>query len=94
MSSDDPDEAGGFARLVAFPGAVEGRRNPMPERLRICYLLSHFYPRESGAERQAMAQGIELARRGHSVRVVTRSIEGQPREETVDGRRGTAAWTP
>ncbi len=57
----------------------------MPDRLRICYVLSHFHPRESGAERQAMAQGVELARRGHSVRVVTRAIEGQAREETVGG---------
>ena len=57
----------------------------MPDRLRICYVLSHFYPRESGAERQAMAQGIELIRRGHSVRVVTRAIPGRPREEVVEG---------
>ena len=51
----------------------------MTDRLRICYVLSHFYPRESGAERQAMAQGSELVRRGHSVRVVTRAIPGRPR---------------
>jgi glycosyltransferase involved in cell wall biosynthesis len=57
----------------------------MTDRLRICYLVSHFYPRESGAERQAMAQGVELTRRGHSVRVVTRAIPGQPRDESVNG---------
>lgn len=53
--------------------------------LRICYVLSHFYPRQSGAERQALAQGRELVRRGHSVRVVTRAIEGLPRDDEVDG---------
>ncbi len=57
----------------------------MSDRLRICYVLSHFYPRESGAERQAMAQARELTSRGHSVRVVTRAIGGLPRDETVDG---------
>lgn len=57
----------------------------MTDRLRVCYVLSHFYPRESGAERQAMAQGSELARRGHGVRVVTRAIPGRPRDETVRG---------
>ncbi|WP_435018901.1 glycosyltransferase family 4 protein [Tundrisphaera sp. TA3] len=55
--------------------------------LRICYVLSHFHPHASGAERQALAQGRELARRGHSVRVVTRSIEGQPDDDAIDGVR-------
>ncbi len=58
---------------------------PEPDRLRICQVLSHYHPRASGAERQALAQGGELVRRGHAVRVVTRSIPGQPRDETVDG---------
>ena len=53
--------------------------------LRICYLLSHFYPRQSGAERQALAQGIELVRRGHTVHVLTRAIAGLPKEEDVHG---------
>jgi glycosyltransferase involved in cell wall biosynthesis len=57
----------------------------MPDQLRICYVLSHFYPRESGAERQALAQGRELASRGHHVQVVTRSVGGLPRDEAVDG---------
>ena len=57
----------------------------MPDRLRICYVLSHFHPVESGAERQAMAQAQELTRRGHSVRVVTRAVAGRPRDEPVDG---------
>ncbi|HEY2158268.1 MAG TPA: glycosyltransferase family 4 protein, partial [Isosphaeraceae bacterium] len=57
----------------------------MSDRLRICYVLSHFHPRESGAERQALAQGRELAGRGHSVRVVTRAIAGLPRDDALDG---------
>ena len=52
---------------------------------RICYVLSHFHPNASGAERQALAQGAELVRRGHSVRVVTRAIPGLPRDDAVDG---------
>jgi glycosyltransferase involved in cell wall biosynthesis len=57
----------------------------MSDRLRVCYVLSHFYPRESGAERQAIAQGRELVRRGHSVHVITRAISGLARDESVDG---------
>jgi glycosyltransferase involved in cell wall biosynthesis len=52
---------------------------------RICYILSHFHPHASGAERQALAQGSELVRRGHVVRVVTRSIPGQPKNEVLEG---------
>lgn len=55
--------------------------------IRICYLISHFYPRESGAERQALAQGKELVRRGHTVRVLTRFLPGLPRNEILDGVR-------
>ena len=56
-------------------------------RLRICYVLAYFHPFASGAERQALAQGEELARRGHSVRVVTQAVlgSGLPRDETVHG---------
>ena len=57
----------------------------LPRLPRICYVLSHFHPKASGAERQALEQGIELVRRGHSVRVVTRSIPGQPRDESIGG---------
>ncbi len=46
--------------------------------LRICYVVSFFHPFESGAERQALAQGRELARRGHVVHVVTRAVPGYP----------------
>ncbi len=46
--------------------------------MRICYVVSFFHPFASGAERQALVQGAELARRGHSVHVVTRSIPGYP----------------
>ncbi len=54
---------------------------------RICYVLSHFHPIASGAERQALAQGVELVRRGHSVRVVTQSIPGRPRDDSIEGVR-------
>ena len=58
----------------------------MPDRpIRVCYLISHFHPNQSGAERQALAQGRELVRRGHSARVVTRSVPGLPRDEMFDG---------
>lgn len=55
------------------------------ERLRICYVLSRFHPHASGAERQALAQGTELVRRGHDVRVLTRHIPGLARDETLQG---------
>jgi glycosyltransferase involved in cell wall biosynthesis len=44
--------------------------------LRVCYVVSYFHPFASGAERQALAQGVELARRGHSVHVVTHAVAG------------------
>ena len=53
--------------------------------VRVCYLISHFHPNQSGAERQALAQGRELVRRGHEVRVVTRLVPGHPRDEEVSG---------
>ena len=53
--------------------------------LRICYLISYFHPFESGAERQALAQGTELVRQGHSVQVVTHAMPGVPGEEVVRG---------
>ncbi|HEX8203457.1 MAG TPA: glycosyltransferase family 4 protein [Isosphaeraceae bacterium] len=60
----------------------------MPEAsIRVCYVLSHFHPVASGAERQALAQGEELARRGHGVCVVTQAVAGQPRDETIRGVR-------
>ena len=46
--------------------------------LRVCYVVSYFHPFASGAEGQALAQGLELARRGHVVHVVTREIPGYP----------------
>ncbi|QEH38331.1 D-inositol 3-phosphate glycosyltransferase [Aquisphaera giovannonii] len=50
-----------------------------PEKpLRIALLVSYFHPFASGAERQALAQGVELVRRGHTVHVVTRSVPGYP----------------
>jgi glycosyltransferase involved in cell wall biosynthesis len=48
------------------------------EPLRICYLVSFFHPFASGAERQALAQGAELVRRGHTVHVITRAVPGYP----------------
>ncbi|OJW26872.1 MAG: glycosyltransferase [Planctomycetales bacterium 71-10] len=41
-------------------------------------VVSYFHPFASGAEKQALAQGVELARRGHSVRVLTRAVPGYP----------------
>ena len=58
----------------------------MPDRpIRVCYLISHFFPRESGAERQALAQGREMVKRGHSARVLTRFIPGLPLDDEVSG---------
>jgi glycosyltransferase involved in cell wall biosynthesis len=41
-------------------------------------VVSFFHPFASGAERQALAQGAELVRRGHLVHVITRSVPGYP----------------
>jgi L-malate glycosyltransferase len=46
--------------------------------LRVCYVVSYFHPFASGAEGQALAQGLELVRRGHVVHVVTRDVPGYP----------------
>jgi glycosyltransferase involved in cell wall biosynthesis len=46
--------------------------------VRVCYVVSYFHPFASGAERQALAQGAELVRRGHAVHVVTRAVPGYP----------------
>jgi L-malate glycosyltransferase len=51
---------------------------PDDPTLRICYVVSYFHPFASGAEGQALAQGLELARRGHIVHVVTRDVPGYP----------------
>ncbi|MFI5460777.1 MAG: glycosyltransferase family 4 protein [Isosphaerales bacterium] len=54
--------------------------------MRVCYVVSFFHPFASGAERQALAQGSELVRRGHVVHVVTRSVPGYPIvEEEYEG---------
>ena len=53
--------------------------------VRICYVLSHFHPIASGAERQALAQGTELAHRGHTVHVVTHAIADRSRDELCAG---------
>jgi glycosyltransferase involved in cell wall biosynthesis len=58
-----------------------------PSPVRLCYVLSHFHPVASGAERQALAQGTELVRRGHTVHVVTHAIEGIAADEEVAGVR-------
>ncbi len=49
--------------------------------LRLCFVVSYFHPFASGAERQALAQAIELVRRGHAVHVITRSVPGYPVDE-------------
>jgi L-malate glycosyltransferase len=46
--------------------------------VRVGYVVSFFHPFASGAERQALAQGTELVRRGHSVHVITRAIPQYP----------------
>jgi len=51
---------------------------PVERPLRIGYVVSYFHPFASGAERQALAQGLELVRRGHRVHVITRSVPGYP----------------
>lgn len=53
--------------------------------VRVCYVVSYFHPHQSGAERQALAQGAELARRGHEVHVVTHSVPVEPRDEIIQG---------
>ena len=59
---------------------------PLPP-LRVGYLVAYFHPVESGAERQALAQGKELVRLGHTVHVVTHALPGLPDEEDVAGVR-------
>lgn len=54
-------------------------------RVRVCYLISQFHPIASGAERQALAQGRVLIRRGHEVHVVTRHFPGLAVDEQIDG---------
>jgi L-malate glycosyltransferase len=58
---------------------------PDPAPLRVCFLVAYFHPFESGAERQALAQGAELVRLGHSVHVLTHAVAGVPTEETIRG---------
>lgn len=66
---------------VTDPGPAMAADRP----LRICLVISHFHPLQSGAERQALEQGAELVRRGHTVHVVTKVVPGLPREDTVRG---------
>jgi glycosyltransferase involved in cell wall biosynthesis len=46
--------------------------------LQVCYVVSFFHPFASGAERQALVQGAELVKRGHTVHVITRAVPGYP----------------
>ena len=52
--------------------------HPVERPLSVGYVVSYFHPFASGAERQALAQGLELVRRGHRVHVITRSVPGYP----------------
>jgi glycosyltransferase involved in cell wall biosynthesis len=52
--------------------------DPAANPVRVCYVVSFFHPFASGAERQALAQGKELVRRGHVVHVLTRAVPGYP----------------
>jgi glycosyltransferase involved in cell wall biosynthesis len=69
------------------PSPPDGLPAPEDRPLRICYLVAYFHPFESGAERQALAQGSELVRLGHAVHVVTHAMPGVPAEEDVRGIR-------
>lgn len=71
----------------AEPTRQANAASPDPHRplVRVCYVLAHFHPVESGAERQAMAQGVELVRRGHEVHVLTMHRPGQPSDSVVEG---------
>jgi L-malate glycosyltransferase len=53
-------------------------RPPTADTVRVCYVVSFFHPFASGAERQALVQGTELVKRGHTVHVVTRAVPGYP----------------
>jgi glycosyltransferase involved in cell wall biosynthesis len=57
----------------------------MSSGLRICFCLSCYWPNESGAERQAHRQAVELVRRGHRVVVLTRRLKSSPVVEVRDG---------
>ncbi len=59
-------------------------QEPTPP-IRVCLVVGHFYPQQSGAERQALEQGRELVRLGHEVHVVTKFLPGLPRDEDVFG---------
>ena len=47
-------------------------------QVQLCYVVSFFHPFASGAERQALVQGAELVKRGHTVHVITRAVPGYP----------------
>lgn len=57
----------------------------MSDGLRICFCLSCYWPNESGAERQAHRQAVELVKRGHRVIVLTRRLKSVPAVEELDG---------
>ncbi len=51
----------------------------------VVFCVSWFWPVESGAERQARRQAVELTRRGHRVTVLTRHVPDRPCVEVLDG---------
>ena len=53
--------------------------------LRVCFVVGYFFPLQSGAERQALEQAVELVRQGHAVHVLTRAVPGLKRDDTVRG---------
>lgn len=73
-------------RPLSFGGdqakAMTTRADPP---IRVCLVVSYFYPHQSGAERQALEQGRELVRQGHQVRVLTRRVGDLPRDEELFG---------
>ena len=71
--------------------SLRSRQNPVQPSssttapCRVCFVLSYFFPLQSGAERQALEQAIELVRQGHEVHVLTRWVPGLKVDDQVRG---------
>jgi glycosyltransferase involved in cell wall biosynthesis len=53
--------------------------------MRICLVISRFFPEVGGAERQAHALARMLLARGHQVTVLTQQLGGLPKQEVLEG---------
>jgi glycosyltransferase involved in cell wall biosynthesis len=81
-AADSPSSSSmvpGFGSPANAAATLERFADDAP--LRIGLVVSYFHPFASGAEKQALAQGIELARRGHRVHVLTQAVDGYPIED-------------